>query len=190
MADPKSLTVQFRKATRRDVPRVTELYLDCFGKWSKAEQIPDYIDEMATNKDWQMIVAEDKPGHIAGFVLINCNYAEPHPGGFVNVDVLAVDEKCRGLGLGKSLMGMADMVARNESVGVVSLQVHEDNAGGIKLYHTLKFNEVGRREAYYSDGRAAIDMIKVLGPAAANDVEPHPATLRPKRSALQKFFGL
>lgn len=194
MSDTPSLTTQFRKAAQRDVPRLTELYMDCFAKWSKAEDIPDYLDEMVNNKDWQFIVAEDKPGHIAGFVLVNCSYAERHPGGFINVDVLAVDENSRGHGLGKQLMGMADMVGRNEGVSFVSLQVHEDNTGGIKLYHTLKFNEVARQEGYYSDGRAAINMIKVLGEkdvsAPANDTEPHPATLRKKRSAIEKLFGL
>ena len=193
MADAPSLTIQFRKAAQRDLPRLTELYLDCFAKWSQAENIPNYLDMMVTDKDWQFIVAEDKPGHIAGFVLVNCTYAERHPGGFINVDVLAVDEKCRGQGLGKQLMNMADMVGRNEGVSFVSLQVHEDNEGGIKLYHALKFNEVARQESYYSDGRAAVNMVKVLDGkdfmAPANDTEPHPATIRPKRSALGKLFG-
>lgn len=189
MATPAPLSIQFRNAARRDVPRLVELYMDCFGKWSKAENIPDYLDMMVTDKDWQFIVAEDTPGHIAGFVLANCTYANGSVGSFVNVDVLAVDKDSRRLGLGKTLMDMADMVARNEGASFVSLQVHEDNDGGLKLYHALKFNEVSRQEAYYSDGRAAIDMIKVLGPAAANDAEPHPATVRPKRSAIGKFFG-
>lgn len=189
MATPAPLSIQFRKAAKRDVPRIVELYMDCFAKWSKAEAIPDYLEEMVTNNDWQLIVAEDTPGHIAGFVLVNCSYADGSGGSFVNVDVLAVDKDSRRLGLGKTLMGMADMVARNENARFVSLQVHEDNDGGLKLYHALKFNEVSRREAYYSDGRAAIDMIKVLGPAAANDAEPHPATLRPKPFNLGKLFG-
>lgn len=184
-----SLSFTFRKAAQRDMAQVTALYLDCFSKWeAQPEIIPGYLSERAQNPDYSFIVAEDKPGHIAGFVLTNCSYAATHE--IMNVDVMAVDKEFRRHGLGKSLMHMADLVAHNAGAKGVTLQVVEYNEPAKNLYLSLGFNYYGRRPGFYRDaeGSAALDMVKILPPSlAANDEAGHPAVQRPAKHRGFRF---
>ena len=133
----ETLSIIFRKATQRDVPRLVELYMESFAKWSEAEKIPDYLAERTENSDYNFIVAEDKPGHIAGFVMVNCGLVDSH--GLVNVDVMTVDQNVRRLGLGKKLMHMAEMTALNTNAQVMTLQVVDSNTPAQKLYAKCGF---------------------------------------------------
>lgn len=185
-----SLSFTFRKAAQRDMPQVTALYLDCFSKWeAQPEVIPGYLSERAANPDYNFIVAEDRPGHVAGFVLTNCSYADTQE--IVNVDVMAVDKDFRRAGLGKGLMHMADLVAHNAGARGVTLQVVEYNEPAKNLYLSLGFNFYGpRRVGYYRDAErsAALDMVKILpASAAANDETGHPAVQRPQKHRWFRF---
>lgn len=53
-----------------------------------------------------------------------------------------------------------------ESVGSakILLEVSAENEAALALYSDLRFEMVGRRKAYYSDGTDAILMTKYLGP--------------------------
>ena len=115
-------------------------------------------------------------------MLINCSYAETH--GIVNVDVMAVNKDSRRLGLGKGLMHMSELVARNSEAEGITLQVVENNEAGKKLYLGIGFNIVGRRKRYYSDGTDALEMHKDLPAAAASNDADHPAAQRPEGGFL------
>ena len=179
MSPPLSIT--FRKAAQKDMPRVAELYMDCFAPWTAQPAIiPGYLSTMAAHPDWSFVVAEDSPGHIAGFVLVNCNYAKTH--GTANIDVMAVDKEFRRHGLGKTLMHMSDLIAFNAGASDMTLQVVEHNEPAKKLYEGLGFNVVARRVKYYSDGTTALEMHKKLPALSANDAG-HPAVQRKKRGS-------
>jgi ribosomal protein S18 acetylase RimI-like enzyme len=176
----KPLSVIFRKATQRDVPRLTELYNECFAKWITASETPAYMSKMVADGDFNVIVAEDKPGHMAGFIVANSSFSPIT--GAVNIDVMAVDEKSRRSGLGRGLMHMGEMVARNAEARGLTLQVVEYNEPAKRLYLSIGFNIIGKRPGYYRDGAAAFEMFKKLPPAeTANDDLAHPAVQRPKR---------
>ncbi|MEZ0225118.1 MAG: N-acetyltransferase family protein [Alphaproteobacteria bacterium] len=175
----ETLTVIFRKATQRDVPRLAELYNESFAQWVDTTKTPDHMAAMVEAKGWNFIVAEDQPGYIAGFALINCNYAATH--GVVNLDVMTVDKNARRLGLGQSLLRMTDATAHNAGAQVLTLQVVEYNEPAKKLYLKDGFNFVGKRVGYYSDGTSALEMAKLLPNSFAANENTHPATQRPAR---------
>lgn len=184
----ESLTVIFRKAAQADVPRLTELYNETFAQWIDASATPGYMADRVSNKDWNFIVAEDQPGHVAGFAMINCGYAATH--GVVNLDVMVVDKDTRRLGLGKSLMRMTEATAENAGAQFLTLQVVEYNEPAKNLYLKDGFNIVGARPGYYSDGTTALEMLKMLPLSSAANENTHPATQRPQRVKRRRMaFG-
>lgn len=182
-----SLSVIFRKAALADVPRLAELYDESFARWVDTAKTPGYMALMVEHKGWNFIVAEDQPGHIAGFAIVNCNYAASH--GVVNLDVMTVDKNARRLGLGKSLLRMTEATAHNAGAKGLTLQVVEYNEPAKSLYLKDGFNYVGRRTGYYSDGTAALEMAKRLPHSFAANEDTHPATQRPQRKVRRLSFG-
>ncbi len=182
MAAP--LSIIFRKAAQRDVDQIVKIYLDCFSKWeSNPERIPGFISNRVDNPDYNLVVAEDSPGHVAGFLIANCSYARSH--GVMNVDVMAVDQQQRRHGLGRRLMHMGELIALNAGAKAMSLQVVEDNFPAQKLYQSIGFNIYATRKNYYQDAARtnAFEMVKYpLTAGAANDEAglDHPAVQRPK----------
>ena len=174
-----SLTFLFRKASQKDVPQIAELYRKCFAPWIDGPSAPQYMSNMIADSSYQVIAAEDKPGHLAGFIIANCTFAQLYE--VANIDVMAVDPACRRSGLGKALMHMGEMSARNAGAKALTLQVVENNEPAKNLYLSLGFNIVTKRQKYYRDGTNAYEMQKVLPPPAANDDLAHPAVQRPKR---------
>jgi ribosomal-protein-alanine N-acetyltransferase len=61
---------------------------------------------------------------------------------------LAVRRSERRLGPGSRLIGRA--LKPEVAWSVVQLEVREDNVGALNFYHSLNFEEVGRRRLYYS----------------------------------------
>jgi ribosomal protein S18 acetylase RimI-like enzyme len=187
--DPMASTLSFvfRKATQRDVSRLTEIYNGCFAKWTtEPEKTPGYMSMMISEEDnFSLIVAEDRPGHIAGFIASNCSYVAEAK--VMNVDVMAVDPQARRNGLGRALMRMGEMVAHNAGAKAMTLQVVEDNYPAQKLYLGIGFNFYARKPGYYSDGTAALYMVKPLPPQLAANDEIHPATVRPGQR--KRWFG-
>lgn len=180
MADSGTpLSIVFRKAAQRDVPQIASLYAKCFAQWIDAPSAPGYMSNMIADPDFQVIAAEDKPGHLAGFIIANCSFARTHE--VVNIDVMAVAPDCRRGGLGKGLMHMGELVAHNAGARALTLQVVESNEPAKNLYLGLGFNIEAKRAGYYRDGTNAYEMQKMLPPPAANDDLSHPAVQRPQR---------
>lgn len=61
---------------------------------------------------------------------------------------LAVRPSERRLGIGSRLIGKT--LEAEVVWSVVQLEVREDDGGALKFYHSLNFEEVGRRRRYYS----------------------------------------
>ncbi len=58
------------------------------------------------------------------------------------LDAMAVDEKCRGKGIGKSLLEYTKVKARNESYTELSLIVFADNVRAIRFYEQHGFKGI------------------------------------------------
>jgi ribosomal-protein-alanine N-acetyltransferase len=70
---------------------------------------------------------------------------------------IAVSEKSRGRGIGRSLME-SELVYLSEKVSRINLQVSVKNSAAISLYTSLSFKEIGRIKRYYSNGDDAFIM--------------------------------
>lgn len=63
---------------------------------------------------------------------------------------IAVDPSTRGRGLGRLLMDNVLQHLHAERVAALFLEVEETNVAALALYRRLRFEEVGRRPAYYA----------------------------------------
>ena len=102
--------------------------------------------------------------HAGAFALI----AEPSRAGFVlcrriadeaEILTLAVDPAHRRRGLGSALLSAAADQAAEAGAAALFLEVASDNAAALALYRARNFIEVGRRRAYYSRPRGAMDAL-------------------------------
>ena len=82
------------------------------------------------------------------------------PAGFVVVRIAAdeaeiltitVDRRIRKQGIGRLLMDDVLQRLHADRVSSLFLEVDEENVAALKLYKRLRFEEVGRRPAYYTD---------------------------------------
>jgi ribosomal-protein-alanine N-acetyltransferase len=64
---------------------------------------------------------------------------------------IAVAPKARGQGVGRLLMDSVLQRLHAERTASLFLEVDEENAPALALYRRLRFVEVGRRAAYYTD---------------------------------------
>ena len=71
-------------------------------------------------------------------------------------------------GVGRELLKQAEMRARARHCATLSLEVKDDNAPAIQLYRAMQYQEFGRYEDYYEDGRGALRFSKTLEAGAAH----------------------
>lgn len=83
--------------------------------------------------DHVVLQACDQNGQELGFVWIGPHRAEP---GLAFIYDLVVDERARGQGLGRQLLGEAETWARDNGYTPVSLHVFGGNATAIGLYES------------------------------------------------------
>ncbi|WP_224008178.1 ribosomal protein S18-alanine N-acetyltransferase [Aureimonas sp. SA4125] len=97
-----------------------------------------------------------------GFVARRVGTPRDAPAGFVlarlvageaEILTIAVSRKFRGRGIGRMLMDQVLQHLHQERAASLFLEVDEENAAALALYKRLRFAEVGRRPAYYSDGK-------------------------------------
>lgn len=83
------------------------------------------------------------PETIVGYFLLSIAAGEAH------VLNLCVDPAQQGKGHGRRLIRQAVDIARAQRADRIFLEVRPSNAVAIGLYHTIGFNEIGRRPKYY-----------------------------------------
>lgn len=64
---------------------------------------------------------------------------------------IAVSKRARGQGIGRMLMDHVLQRLHSDRTASLFLEVDEENAAALALYGRLRFAEVGRRPAYYTD---------------------------------------
>ncbi|WP_182084241.1 GNAT family N-acetyltransferase [Aureimonas sp. ME7] len=89
--------------------------------------------------------------------------------GEAEILTIVVDKAARGKGFGRLLMDNTLQHLHAERAESLFLEVEETNAPALKLYRHLRFEEVGRRPAYYTapDGtkQNALILKRTLGPS-------------------------
>lgn len=76
---------------------------------------------------------------------------------------VAIAPARRGRGLSRPLLEFHLRTLAGRGAGAVFLEVAENNAPACRLYSRAGFHQVGRREAYYSGGAAALVLRRDLG---------------------------
>jgi ribosomal-protein-alanine N-acetyltransferase len=127
------------RATSADLPDVVALERACYSDpWpaSAFAVLPD-------NPRVYFAVARGLQGRVIGYVI---GWFVVDEGELANLAVAPGD---RRQGTGRALLHamIADAMARGTKE--LYLEVRESNAAARRLYHSLEFEEVGRRKAYY-----------------------------------------
>ncbi len=86
-----------------------------------------------------IVVCEEEPGHVAGYVFVSTHYdfftGQPH----AHVEVLAVRPEARGRGVGRALMDEAERWAKSRGYDRITLNVFSSNTRARAMYERLKF---------------------------------------------------
>ena len=142
---------QIRIASEADLENIMQIEKACFGNdaWSKSNMKSEILAPHTT-----YVVAEESDSLIgyAGLSKLASSTSS-------DIQTIAVSESHRGLGVGRELMESLLDFAREQEAKEVFLEVREDKPTPQKLYASLGFSAIDRRENYYQpDGVAAIVM--------------------------------
>jgi ribosomal-protein-alanine acetyltransferase len=142
---------QIRIASEADLENIMQIEKACFGNdaWSKSNMTSEILAPHTT-----YVVAEESNSLIgyAGLSKLASSTS-------CDIQTIAVSESHRGLGVGRKLMESLLAFAREQKAKEVFLEVREDKPTPQKLYLSLGFKAIDRRENYYQpDGVAAIVM--------------------------------
>lgn len=144
-----------REYRREDFETLYRIDQECFDAelaYSRAE-----LNHYLLRKSAFAIVAEDKKGSVAGFIV-----AETDRRGFghiITIDVLPI---ARRTGLGSKLLAAVEQRMRTAGSRLVLLEVAIDNSAAIQFYKRLNYAIDKVIPHYYTDGRDAFLMIKRL----------------------------
>ena len=105
---------------------------------------------------WQVLALPD--GRLLGYLLV-LSHAQRVAARLYS---LVIDLELRGQGLAARLLEAVERQLGQQGVPALRLEVREDNAAAIGLYHRRGFRLLGRKPGYYQDGAAALCMQLVL----------------------------
>ena len=142
---------QIRIASEADLENIMQIEKASFGNdaWSKSNMKSEILAPHTI-----YVVAEESDSLIgyAGLSKLASSTSS-------DIQTIAVSESHRGLGVGRKLMESLLDFAREQKAKEVFLEVREDKPTPQKLYASLGFSAIDRRENYYQpDGVAAIVM--------------------------------
>ena len=145
------MSYQIRIASEADLENIMQIEKACFGNdaWSKSNMKSELLAPHTT-----YVVAEENDSLIgyAGLSKLASSTSS-------DIQTIAVSESHRGLGVGRKLIESLLDFARKQNAKEVFLEVREDKPTPQKLYLSLGFTAIDRRENYYQpDGVAAIVM--------------------------------
>ena len=112
----------------------------------------DLIKSEIIEKKYSRVTVLELKKKIVGYIFQRKIYDENH---IIN---LAIDIPYQHKGYGKFLL--MKILEKDSNDTNVFLEVKEANLPAVKLYIDLGFEEVDRKERYYSDGSNAIFMLK------------------------------
>jgi diamine N-acetyltransferase len=139
----------FRTATAADIPQICALerrpeFRTMVGSWPEDQHLKTLADPGST-----YIVAEDQPGEIAGFVILQGLLSEHHA-----VEVKRIVIGAPNQGTGKRLLAeVAERAFGQYGAHRLYLDVFVNNERARHVYETFGFREEGiMRDAIYRDG--------------------------------------
>lgn len=146
------MTWVLRRATADDLERIMALETAMFPSdaWS-----PATMDAEISGQHGYYLVAIAEDGGLDGYAGLHA----PAGSGQGDIQTIAVADRARRRGLGRTLMLALLNEARTRGTTEVFLEVRADNPGAQALYASLGFAEIAVRPNYYQpDGVDAVIM--------------------------------
>ena len=140
--------MNIRAAELEDINEIYNIEKKVFNDYWSLDLIKSEIIE----KKYSMVTVLELKKKIIGYIFQRKIYDENH---IIN---LAIDIPYQHRGYGKFLL--MKILEKDDNDTNVFLEVKEANLPAVKLYIDLGFEEVDRKERYYSDGSNAIFMLK------------------------------
>lgn len=143
----KNCTISFDSAKIEDLDRIAKIENESImtNKISK-EDFAHYID----SEDHKVFVAKINDS-VIGFILLEITDE-------INIYSVAVDEKYRNIGLATKFVEQAKVLAKQNGIQKLSLEVSDNNLRAYLLYEKLGFVVRRIRKNYYADKSNAIEM--------------------------------
>lgn len=139
--------MEFRKATRADVPAIVELLAsDPLGRLREQFDTPlpevyyEAFERIASDPNQELIAIEDDQGHLAGTLQLSLIPYLTYRGGIrAQIEAVRIREDLRGEGLGAKLFQWAIGRARERGAHVVQLTTDKQRPDAFRFYEKLGF---------------------------------------------------
>ncbi|KCZ93460.1 GNAT family N-acetyltransferase [Hyphomonas johnsonii] len=159
------MTVLIRTAEGPDCARLAEIEELCFRD--------GYSDKMLSREEFRDLVADDvnqvlvatDGAQVCGYALLLVERDE-NAGYF---DSLAIDPQFQGKGIGEDLFKAVETTCVQMKLGVLNLEIKENNYTLLKRYHRFGYKCFQVEEAYYADGWSALRMRKTVAAIAGTE---------------------
>lgn len=140
-----------RRAAAADLDAVMAIEISTFpdDAWS-----PETMAREVDGPHGYYLVAQAEDGAIDGYA----GLLAPERAGQADIQTIAVTERARRRGLGRTLLLALVAEARRRGATEVFLEVRADNPGARALYESLGFTEIAVRPRYYPGGIDAVVM--------------------------------
>jgi len=136
-----------------DIARIAEIEASLFKNqaWSLA-----LIKSELERPENLVIVVKDDFLEVIGYIIVKILLDE------AEILRFGVKKENQGKGIGEGLLMAALDVLRRSGIKKVFLEVSADNTKAQRLYEKFEFKKVGKRKDYYSPGKPAFIMCKIL----------------------------
>ena len=129
-----------------DIDFAAELHSEAFARPWSGDEFASLLSQAGTFGFVARRVGSHQ-GPPAGVVLARTVAGE------AEILTIVVSKKARRQGVGRLLMDAVLQRLHADRASALFLEVDEENVGALALYRRLRFAEVGRRPAYYSDAQ-------------------------------------
>jgi [ribosomal protein S18]-alanine N-acetyltransferase len=112
-----------------------------------------YMRQLVTRENAATWIAEEG-GRMCGFAIVE--WTEQNSGVIAYLQTLEVAPDWRRRGIGGELLRRVENSALDAGAEAISLHVHAENTGAIRIYEAHGYVCEGREEDYYAPGHAAL----------------------------------
>jgi ribosomal-protein-alanine N-acetyltransferase len=141
------------KLKEEDIARIAEIEASLFK--DKAWSL-ELIKSELERPENLVIVVKDDFLEVIGYIIVKILLDE------AEILRFGVKKENQGKGIGKDLLIVALDELKRRGVKKVFLEVSADNIKAQRLYEKFEFKKVGERKNYYSPGKPAFIMCKML----------------------------
>lgn len=145
-----------RNAKKSDIGQILEIEKASYPTpWDETAFLCE-LSKLASNVNIFLAAEDEETGEIAGYIAGNLIID------YIHVLNIAVAEKYRKRGLGRTFMQKAEQEALKRGLGALTLEVRENNEPAVNLYKKMGYEVKGRREKYYENKHDGLLMWKRL----------------------------